>query len=157
VTDSGVLGRRLVELVYDLRTDGRRIESAKNIAPDPATYGSEEWWSALDTPALPLHRIEGRLAHVYWASMGDWPEFALADAAGAVTTWTRMGDVSRYVEGLNAAVEYVIVSFKDPFPIPGMETLGLPDEHPDIVRVFVEASDLRSDPRAPGPGGVGLR
>ena len=146
-----------LELVYDLRTDHRRIEAAKNIAPDPAVFGSEEWWSALGSAALPLHRIEGRLARVYWGSMGDWPEFELVDSSGALTTWTRMGDVSRYVEGLNAAVEYVMVSLKDPFPIPGMETLGLPDEHPQVVRVLLEASDRRSDPRAPGPGGVGLR
>jgi hypothetical protein len=146
-----------LELVYDLRTDHRRVQFAKNIAPEPAVYGSEDWWSALGTPSLPLHRIAGRIARVIWGSMGDWPEFELVDVTGASTTWTRMGDVSRYAEGLTAAVEYVMVSLKDPFPIPGMETLGLPDEQPDVVRVFLESGDLRSDPRAPGPGGVGLR
>jgi hypothetical protein len=146
-----------LDLVYDLRADRRSIEAATITAADPATFGSDDWWAALGTPALPLHRIEGRLVRVYWGSMGDWPEFELVDTDGSATTWTRMGDVSRYVEGLEAAVEYVMVAFEEPFPIPGMETLGLPDEHPKIVRVFLEASDLRSDPRAPGPGGIGLR
>lgn len=64
-----------LEPVYDSRADPRKVEAATHIAPVPAVFGSAKWWSALGTSALPLHRIEGQVASVYWGSMGDWPEF----------------------------------------------------------------------------------
>ena len=89
--------------------------------------------------------------------MGDWPEFELEASDGSRTTWYRAGDVSRYVEGLHARVDFVMVGLSIPNVFPRLENFRLADPHPEIVSVRLEASERRSDPRAPGPGDVGRR
>jgi hypothetical protein len=70
---------------------------------------------------------------------------------GSKSDWTREGDVSRYVEGLQVQFTYVL----HPRKVPNQFGLGAASKI--ILMVEIEDSDRRSDPRAPGPGGVGLR
>jgi hypothetical protein len=39
-----------------------------------------EWWDQIQRGERPTHRIEGVIEQVYWASMGDWPEFRIRAA-----------------------------------------------------------------------------
>jgi hypothetical protein len=152
-----------LEALYDLRRDGEGIERIQRatltepgfgLQPKPALFGSEDWWAAVGTERLPLHLVSGTISRVYWGSMGDWPEFALTSDDASETTWTRVGDISRYVEGLRTEVDFVLQWFKeDSFAA----QQGMPLETKVVVAIRVEQSDRRSDPRAPGPGGIGLR
>lgn len=145
--------------VYDLRDDSetaRLVQEATlnrpgfGLQPIPALFASPEWWSALGSPELPLLQVAGTISNVFWGSMGDWPEFRLRGPDGQESTWTRMGDATRYVEGLRAEVHYVIQRFKeDSFAA----QRGEPLEHKVVVAVLVEDSDLRSASFGPGPGG----
>src|SRR4029077_9536765 len=47
----------------------------------------------------PLMRTvsSGIVSRVYWGSMGEWPECEITDDDGAKSTWTREGDLARYV------------------------------------------------------------
>jgi hypothetical protein len=156
---SGVVNDPIMVKVYDLRDDSKYVRQVQEatltragfgLQPIPALFGSPEWWSALDSAALPLHRVTGTISNVYWGSMGDWPEFKLRNDDGAETTWTRQGDHTRYVEGLRGEAHYVMQLFKEDFH---SAQQGRSLEHPVVVAVFVEESDLRSAPIGPGPGG----
>ena len=151
------------QVVYDLRDDQRRVAAIQEnsrhrpgfgFKPEPALFGSRKWWKALDTPKLPVVTLTGTITEVYWASMGDWPECKVTSDDGETTTWTREGDISRYVRGLNIVVRYVFQSWKDDAPI---VITGMGGNTEVVIEVQIEESELRSDPRAPGPGGVGLR
>jgi hypothetical protein len=43
--------------------------------------------------------------------MADWPEFEV-DLAGDTSTWTRRGDLTRYVESLRLKLSYVMMKPK---------------------------------------------
>ena len=114
--------------------------------------GTDEWWNAIEDGRLPVHVDEGVISRVYWAGMGDWPEFALVTDEGRDVTWTRQGDITRYVEGLRCRVRYVIQRFKEGSLV---ANAGLA-EHRLPLTVEIEESDRRSSPIAPGPGGVAV-
>lgn len=146
---------------YDFAEDPDQIRAMQQatlgpsdagVSASPALVGSPEWWRAIDSGSLPLRILEGAITRVYWASMGDWPELELTSDAGEKSTWTRLGDVARYVEGLRARITYTAQAWKV-----SQRHLGLGDETSIALKVELEPSDRRSDPRAPGPGGVGLR
>jgi len=146
--------------VYDLHEDTRHIELVQaatlnrpgfGVQPVPALFGSKEWWSAIGSPQLPIHRVAGTISKVFWGSMGDWPEFILRSDDGTETTWTRQGDYTRYVEGLRVEVQYVVQLFKEDS---SFARTGQPLEHNVILRVLVEESERRSGSDAPGPGGI---
>jgi hypothetical protein len=151
------VGAELVR-VYDLRDQHELLSQMQEtslapgdggLAPVPLV-GSDDWWRAVEAGALAHRLIEGRITRVYWAGMADWPEFELQDAGGHRTTWTREGDVRRYVEGLAARVALVDHPWKTPD-----QTLGT---HSRVtVALWVERSELRSAGVAPGPGGAGYR
>jgi hypothetical protein len=146
-------------LVYDFATDASRIatmqratlgDGSYGLNPKPALVGTPDWWGAIYAGALPLTTLEGTIHSVYWGSMGDWPEFELAVDDGSRSRWTRAGDLSRYVEGLRARVSSTRHPWKTPDPMRG-------EANNVLLRVELEPSDKRSDPRAPGPGGIGLK
>ena len=83
--------------------------------------------------------------------MRDWPEFEIVSDSGERTKWTREGDLSRYVEGLRVRLCHT----RHPWKVP--DRFGLGTHSTLTLRIDLEESDKRSDPRAPGPGGVGLR
>jgi hypothetical protein len=147
--------------VYDLRKDKRRIADIQHaslhrpgfgLKPEPALFGSRKWWRAVGTKRLPVVTVTGTITRVYWASKGDWPEYTVVSADGVTTTWTREGDISRYVEGLGVVIRYVVQRHKNRVQA---VVSGLDPETKVVVEVKIEDSELRSDPRPPGPGGVG--
>ncbi len=119
----------------------------------PALVGTPEWWRAMQDGSLVRRDVAGVISRVYWGSMGDWPECECEVTAndGSTSIWTRMGDVSRYVEGLHAQFTSVL----HPWKVPNQQGLGAASKI--ILIAEIEDSDRRSDPRAPGPSGVGLR
>jgi hypothetical protein len=70
---------------------------------------------------------------------------------GSKSSWTREGDIARYVEGLQVQFTSVL----HPWKVPGQHGLGGTSKI--VLTVDIEDSDRRSDPRAPGPGGIGHR
>lgn len=146
-------------LVYDLARDAeqvKRIQHASLTKPgfgfpvEPALFGSSEWWRLIDRGVLHATEQEGVIRRVYWGSMGDWPEFAVATADGTEATWTREGDVRRYVEGMRARVRFLELRGKPDAPIE-------PDRLRKVtLQIWVEESNRRSPAVAPGPGGHGL-
>lgn len=147
--------------VYDFAEDQTQVRLMQQatlgptdfgVSPQPALVGTPEWWRAIGEGRLPMRDLEGTISRVLWGSMGDWPEFELCTSDGATSVWTREGDPSRYVEGLHLRLCYVLHPWKVP-----QEYLGLGAASKIVLRIDVERSEKRSDPRAPGPGGVGLR
>lgn len=107
---------------YDVRADTGHIEAVQTAAltrpglglrPVPAPFGSSEWWSMLGTRDLPVLTVSGVIDEVCWAGHGDWPECKVRDIEGEVTTWTRPGDYTRYVEGRRIEIEYLLQWAKD--------------------------------------------
>jgi hypothetical protein len=146
--------------VYEFAEDRQQIQAMQQASrerPDlglslkPALIASPDWWNALRDGALRERTVEGTISRVYWGSMGDWPEFEITTADGDRSTWTRQADISRYVEGLRARLSFVL----HPWKVPDQHGLG--KDAKIVLRVEIEASDRRSDPRAPGPLGVGTR
>lgn len=146
--------------IYDFADDEGRIRAMQaattgptdyGVSPEPALVGTPEWWKAIDQGRLPRRVTEGTMSRVYWGSMGDWPEFEMTSADGLRSTWTREGDIARFVEGLRVRVTHTL----HPWKVPKEPILGA--ESKIVLRIEVEASERRSDPRAPGLGGVGMR
>jgi hypothetical protein len=147
--------------IYAFEQDQTRIDAMQKaslsatdfgVGPLPALVGTPEWWRATQDGSLARVTVSGTISRVYWASMGDWPECEVTSDDGSRSTWTREGDIARYVEGLRVRIIYVL----HPWKVPHQEH-GLGDLSKIVLTVDVEDSDRRSDPRAPGPGGIGLR
>jgi hypothetical protein len=141
--------------VYALRDDIETIASIQRatleteeygLEPDPALFGSADWWAAIDRGDLLVHEVAGRISKVYWASMNDWAEFELRTIEGETSTWTRLGDHTRYVEGLEVSVSFVQQRFK----AAGALRHGLHEAN-HVLEIIVEESRLRSSRYAPGP------
>lgn len=147
--------------IYSLEQDQTRIDAMQKAslsATDfgvnslPELVGTPEWWRATQDGSLARMILSGTISRVYWGSMGDWPECEVTSDDGSKCTWTREGDITRYVEGLQVRIIYVI----HPWKVSDQEYRhGGPSKI--VLTVEIEDSDRRSDPRAPGPGGVGLR
>jgi hypothetical protein len=146
--------------IYDLREDRQRIEHMQGasinrpdmgLALEPALVASDEWWSMVKEGILPETVIDGMIRRVYWASMGDWPEFEVQASDGARSTWTREGDISRYVEGLSVRLGFVLHPWKKP-----LINFKMGTDSSLVTFIDIEESTRRSDPRAPGPGGAGI-
>lgn len=120
------------------------------LSPSPALVGTPEWWRAANDGTLVRTVVNGTISRVYWGSMGDWPEYELTADDGSKSTWTREGDFARYVEGLRARITFVL----HPWKVPDQHGLGPASEV--VLTVEIEESDRRSDPHAPGPGGIWL-
>lgn len=125
-------------VLYDLRSEHdivRAVQSVsrrgEGLSDRPALIGSDLWWRLVNDAELPSRVVTGTVARSYWSGHGDYPQFDLVDDAGAVTTWERYGDETRYVPGLAVRLRYV--------------------EHPRhrgiaatvVVLVEIEESDLR--------------
>lgn len=154
--------RQLMQFVtvYTFEQDHARIDAMQKaslgannfgISPLPALVGTPEWWRATQDGSLARTIVSGTISRVYWGSMGDWPECEITSSDGSQSKWTREGDIARYVEGLQVRITYVLHPWKVP------DKHGLGGASKIVLTVEVEDSDRRSDPRAPGPGGVGLR
>jgi hypothetical protein len=145
---------------YSLEQDRARIEAMQKASLDatnfglslvPALVGTPEWWLATQDGSLAHGVVSGMTSRVYWGSMGDWPMCEVTANDGSKSDWTREGDIARYAEGLQVRFTFVLHPWKTP------DQHGLGGASKIVLTVDVEDSDRRSDPRAPGPGGVGLR
>lgn len=146
--------------VYDLHDDSTKVAAVQEatlhragygLEPEPALIGTTEWWEAIEEGRVRSHVVEGVVSAVRWGSMGDWPVWRLRTEDGSESEWTREGDYTRYVEGLAARVTYAIVNFKPDAPTVQM---GRPREHNFVIKIELQASELRSDPHVPGPFGI---
>jgi len=146
--------------VYDLRNDDDRIRQIQEatlnrpgfgLEPDPALFGSEEWWQAVDDGHVKATVEEGLVSAVRWGSMGDWPVWCFQSAEGSESEWTREGDHTRYVEGIRARITTVIVRWKADSHLVRM---GESAAHKMLIKVELEDTDARSVRAAPGPFGT---
>ncbi len=135
------------EQVYDLRADSdyvRLVQDASlnkpgfGFPPEPYLFGTPAWWAAINDGIIRAGEVVGTISAVYWGSMGDWPEFKLLAHDGIETTWTRRGDVTRFVEGLEAKVRYATLQPKEhpAFPEGGPRNV--------VLGIWVEPSDERT-------------
>lgn len=143
--------------VYDLRHDAKRIDQIQHatlktadygLEPEPALFGSEDWWTGVADGRVETHTREGHVSEVRWESMGDWPGWTFTAEDGAESRWTREGDYTRYVEGLAGRITWAVVSHKKT-NIKGLA--GTSPIHNMLIRVDLEASEQRSEKEAPGP------
>lgn len=146
--------------IYSLEQDQARVEAMQKaslgatdfgLSLSPALVGTPEWWRAIKDGSLIREVVAGKISRVYWGSMGDWPECEVTTDDGSRSTWTREGDMTRYVEGLWVQITFVL----HPWKVPDQHGLG--NASKVVLSVEIEDSERRSDPRAPGPGGIGLR
>jgi hypothetical protein len=146
--------------IYSLDQDQARVEALQKascgatnfgLSLSPALVGTPEWWHATRDGSLVRGVVSGTLSDVYWGSMGDWPECEVTADDGSKSTWTREGDIARYVEGLRVQITFVL----HPWKVPNQHGLGGASKI--VLTVEIEDNARRSDPRPPGPGGVGLR
>src|SRR5215472_10695037 len=141
--------------IYSFEQDQTRIDAMQKaslsttnfgVSPLPALVGTPEWWRATQDGSLTRMIVSGTISQVYWGSMGDWPECEVVSDDGSKSTWTREGDIARYVQGLQVRIIYVL----HPWKVPDQYALGGASKI--VLTVEIEDSDRRSDPRAPGPG-----
>jgi hypothetical protein len=144
--------------IYSFGQDQARIDAMQKaslnatnfgVSPSPALVGTQEWWRATQDGSLARTVVPGTISGVYWGSMGDWPMCEVTSDDGSKSTWTREGDITRYVEALRVRIVYVLHPWKVP------DQLGSASKI--VLSMEIEDSDHRSDPRVPGPGGIGLR
>jgi hypothetical protein len=150
-----------VELVnvYDLRENAKFVQDVQHatltskesgILPEPALFGTAEWWDAVADGRVESHTVTGSVSDVRWESMGDWPGWTFRSDDGAESRWTREGDHTRYVKGLAARISFVVVSWK---PESQLVRLGESPWHNMLIRVDLEDSPLRSAAHGRGPFG----
>jgi hypothetical protein len=147
--------------VYDIRQDAERVRQIQEatlnrpgfgLVPEPALFGSDEWWRAIDDGRVTAMVEEGVVGVVRWGSMGDWPVWLFRSADGTESEWAREGDYTRYVEGLPARITTVITRWKaDSSSV----RMGRPAAHSMLIKVELEDIDARSARAEPGPFGVG--
>jgi hypothetical protein len=137
-----------LDLVYDMRADIDRVRDVQEASlhrpgygfpPVPYLFGSDPWWAAIHTGAIERRSFEGVISAVYWGSMGDWPEFRVRAADGSERRWTREGDVTRYVEGLRARVDFVTLDRKPDHP-----AVELGPTSDVVIAIWLEQSDQRT-------------
>ena len=141
--------------VYELAEDATMIEQAQRrslepgrlgLQPEPALLGSVEWWSAVGSGDLESHWTTGVIGRPLWESMNDWPAVEVVEENSAVSTWTREGDVTQYSKGRGIRIRWVWQKLKQPVE-------GLPDPHPLVLEVWLEAGAWQPTAAfGPGPG-----
>jgi hypothetical protein len=142
------MGRRV--LAYSLKDDDRAIawlRETDDLVASPrlegVTFGTGEWWAALDSGAWPTETVEGVITRTYEERQGDWPRFELMTASGLMA-WTREGDPAMYRPGQHAEVRYFIQSLREP-------AFGVP-ERPVVITIWLQDGGT-SEPRPPGDRG----
>ena len=143
--------------VYDIRQDLRRVQAIQEatltrpdagLVPEPALFGTDEWWAAVADGRVETQTVDGVVADVRWESMGDYPGWTFRAVDGDGSDWTREGDYTRYVVGLAAQITYAVVSWK---PDSSLVRMGESPRHKMLICVDLQVSDRRSARTCPGP------
>ena len=109
--------------IYDLKRDSRKIGLIQKatletkdygLVPNPALFGSDDWWRAIENTEIPIHTIEGVISRVYMSGHNDFPEFEIDDGK-ELTKWTREGNDGRYAVGRRVRLMYVFQTPKRAF------------------------------------------
>ena len=144
------------ERLYDLRGDVARVSamqevsrrrSDQGLSKKPHLVGSRSWWRAIERGRIPTNVVEGTISDVLWTGMGDYPEFEVTTSEGRKVGWTREGDSTRYVPGLQVRIASVEHPWKDPSQFSGI--LGATSRI--VLSIDIEESTWRYPARAPGP------
>jgi hypothetical protein len=105
------------DLVYDLAADAAWVQLINDTSPNYATvagvralFGSAEWWDAVASGAIETREISGTISSVYWSGHGDYAQFEVTADDDSTSVWERRGDVTRYVAGLHARLQYAVLS-----------------------------------------------
>lgn len=127
------------KLVYNLRENVDEIAAIQKttletedfgLVIDIALFGSEKWWSAIDSGDIPVLTVLGKISDVYMAGHNDFPMFDI-DSDGVITSWEIIGDDSFYKVGASIKLEYVIQMAKKSLAGEGLE-------HEIILKIFID-------------------
>jgi hypothetical protein len=110
--------------VYDLKEDTGLIytyqsytrEGRCGFVPEHGLFGSEEWWEAIKSGALPAHTLEGPILRADTLQTSgmleqDYLELEIADPDSPGLSWNLFDDQtdrSRFVVGQQARLTYVL-------------------------------------------------
>lgn len=121
--------------VYRLREDSDYIAKVQRatlttkgfgIQPTHGLFGSQEWWSNIETNALPTVTVRGSISRIYMGSMNDWPEFEVTESDGSTSKWSRYAlskeFAQAYAVGRPAEIDYVVQRFRPSAFTPNGET-----------------------------------
>jgi hypothetical protein len=110
--------------IYDLKRDQERVRQIQKatletkdfgLVPDPALFGSPEWWQAIKLEKTPVLTIKGVISKVFMSGHNDFPEFEIDDGKQK-TQWERRGIEEAYTVGRGVLLKYVIQKFKRSVP-----------------------------------------
>jgi hypothetical protein len=92
--------------------------------PDPAPFGTADWWRATEDGRIPTFTTEGTITAIRMASMNDFPDFEMTAEDGAKSYWAREGDPDAYARGLRAKVRYAVVKARPAqIAVTGLDTI----------------------------------
>jgi hypothetical protein len=110
--------------IYDLKRDDERVRQIQQatlektdfgLVPDPALFGSSEWWQAIKLGIIPVQTIKGVISKVFMSGHNDFPEFEIDDGKEK-TQWERRGIEEAYTVGRSVPLKYVVQKFKKSIP-----------------------------------------
>jgi hypothetical protein len=137
--------------IYDLgedRDDVNELLKAtlkSGLQPEPAIFGSPEWWRGIERGELESHWVDGVINRPLWTGMNDFPEVELVEPSGGFSLWERFGDVTQYSKGRGIRIRWVWQRLKK--PVEGLDGIKV------VLEVWLEAGAWRpTAPYGPGPG-----
>lgn len=117
-----------MKTIYSLRADPEPIKHMQNASLSKGTaglkithglIGSPEWWQAIESGALQVHKLRGKISRFWPGHHGDWPEFELEEVNGHRSVWAcelPAGQArSAFAEGAAVEVDYVLQELKTKF------------------------------------------
>jgi hypothetical protein len=141
--------------IYDLAEDPETVKRVQRatleteqfgLKPEPALFGSPEWWRAVESGELESLWLTGVITRPLWTGMNDYPEVEIEEESGHVSSWTRFGDVTQYAKGRRIRIRWVLQRLKKPVE-------GLGDDPEQVLEVWLEGGSWRPTAEyGPGPG-----
>jgi hypothetical protein len=102
--------------IYDLTSDKDYIEQVRQALsrteqsgeePNRNLFGSQVWWSAVESGERESHWMTGVIKRPLWTGMNDFPEVEIEEESGRVSVWTRRGDITQYSRGRAIRIRWV--------------------------------------------------
>ena len=107
--------------VYRLRQDKQQIDAVQRatsntwkfgVAQTHGLFGSDEWWSNIESGKLVIYTLRGTIGKIYLGGMRDTPEFIMRSEDGKETSWLRCANNKElddfYAVGRRIEVDYVL-------------------------------------------------